>query len=158
MDKLFGLPAHPLLVHLPVVLTPLVCLGVVLAFVLPAGRRRYGYLLIGSAGVLFLSMVLATSSGGKLRGALRKAIGNAANHHAELGEMSRALSALLLVSVVAWVLLGQVVERTSGARPKSTYRLIVPILGGITVVVSVLLLIWTVKTGHEGAKLVWQTN
>src|SRR5579859_611740 len=97
MDRLFGLPAHPLLVHVPIVFTPLVCLAVVLAFVIPAGRRRFGYVLIGANGGLLISMFLATSSGGRLQIAMRNAIGHAAAKHAHLGDVSRMFSALLLV-------------------------------------------------------------
>ncbi len=42
MDELFGLPAHPLLVHAAVVLVPLAAIGVVLIAFWPAARARLG--------------------------------------------------------------------------------------------------------------------
>ena len=39
IDKLFGIPAHPLIVHIPVVLVPLAAVGAVLALVVPRWRH-----------------------------------------------------------------------------------------------------------------------
>ncbi|MEA3216813.1 MAG: hypothetical protein QOJ19_2969 [Acidimicrobiia bacterium] len=158
MDKLFGLPAHPLLVHAPVVFAPLVCLAVILTFVLRGGRRRYGYALVASAAVTFLSTILAVSSGGRLETALKNTIGNAARHHSELGRMTRILAGLLFLAVLAWVLVGRALESPNKDASSSGRRIIVPVLGGISIIVSVLLVIWTIRTGHAGAKLVWQTG
>lgn len=158
MDNLFGLPAHPLLVHAPVVFAPLVCLAVILTFVLPGGRRRYGYALMGFTAVTFLSTILAVSSGGRLQTALRHTIGNAARHHSELGRMTRILAGLLFLAVLAWVLVGRALEARDNDASSTGRRIIVPVLGGISVIVSVLLVIWMVRTGHAGAKLVWQTG
>jgi hypothetical protein len=54
MDKLFGLPAHPFLVHVPIVLLPLSAIGVVLMAVRPSWHRSYRWvvLAIGVVGAL----------------------------------------------------------------------------------------------------------
>ena len=49
LDQLLGLPAHPLLVHLPVVVLPLVALGVVALAARPAWRPRYAGLVLAFA-------------------------------------------------------------------------------------------------------------
>ena len=44
MDTFAGLPAHPLLVHAPVVLVPVVALLVILMIVRPQWLERFGWL------------------------------------------------------------------------------------------------------------------
>ena len=60
LDQLLGLPAHPLLVHLPVVLLPLVALGVVALAARPAWRPRYAGLVLVGAVVGALGVLSAT--------------------------------------------------------------------------------------------------
>jgi hypothetical protein len=47
MDTLFGLPAHPLLVHMPIVLIPLAAIGVVVMLIKPAWHQRYRWVVLG---------------------------------------------------------------------------------------------------------------
>ena len=65
MDTISGLPAHPLLVHVPVVLLPLAAVGVIVMLIRPAWHRRYRWavLTIGAVGTLgaILSCLLYTS-------------------------------------------------------------------------------------------------
>jgi hypothetical protein len=44
---LFGLPAHPLIVHAVVVLVPLCSLGVAVSILWPAARWRLAWVLLG---------------------------------------------------------------------------------------------------------------
>ena len=66
LDQLLGLPAHPLLVHLPVVLLPLVALGVVALAARPAWRPRYAGLVLVGAVVGALGAVGAMITGNDL--------------------------------------------------------------------------------------------
>ena len=47
LDSLFGLPAHPLLVHGAVVLVPLAALGTIVIAFWPAARERIGWITAG---------------------------------------------------------------------------------------------------------------
>ena len=51
IDKLFGLPAHPLLVHVPVVLVPLAALMAIAFAIRPAWLDRFGWWLVAVSGV-----------------------------------------------------------------------------------------------------------
>ena len=62
LDSRFGLPAHPLLVHIPVVLIPLGALGAVL-MVWPRLRRTLGWWVCGIVVVAGIATQLAISSG-----------------------------------------------------------------------------------------------
>ena len=63
ITTLFGLPAHPLLVHIPIVLLPLVGIGAIAIAVSPKARRRFGTVVLALAGVAFIGTVLAAGSG-----------------------------------------------------------------------------------------------
>ncbi len=54
MDTLFGLPAHPLLVHIPIVLLPLAAIGVIVMLIKPEWHRRYRWVVLamGVVGAL----------------------------------------------------------------------------------------------------------
>ena len=54
MDTFFGLPAHPLLVHIPVVLVPLALVGVIVMVSRPSwwGRYEWATLVIAVAGAV----------------------------------------------------------------------------------------------------------
>ena len=59
MDSISGLPAHPLLVHLPVVAIPLAAIGAVLLALRPGWRRAYGPVVVGLAALGAVGGVLA---------------------------------------------------------------------------------------------------
>ena len=50
IETIFGLPAHPLLVHIPVVLIPLCAAGAVWIVVWPSWRPRIGWIVVALSG------------------------------------------------------------------------------------------------------------
>src|SRR6202042_3079285 len=62
-----GLPAHPLIIHVPVVLIPLSILGALASVMRPAWLVRYGILLCGVSIVAMSSIFLAMQAGSALR-------------------------------------------------------------------------------------------
>ena len=62
-DLAFGLPLHPLAVHLPVVLLPLGAIGVVLALLVPRWRASLGWAMVAVLGVAAVSALVAKLSG-----------------------------------------------------------------------------------------------
>src|SRR4051795_162481 len=101
MDTLFGLPAHPLLVHIPVALLPLATVGAIAIAVRPAWRHRYGWLGLGVTVVGAVGAVLAANAGAPRE----EQVGRSASvaDHAEAGEMARNVSLLFMVLVAAYV-------------------------------------------------------
>ena len=73
LETLGGLPTHPLVVHLPVVLVPLATIGVVLMVIFPKLQQRLGVAVAAIAGVGFLGALLAVGSGEELESSLRRA-------------------------------------------------------------------------------------
>jgi uncharacterized membrane protein len=63
INNLFGLPAHPLLVHLPVVMVPMAALGAIILAIFPKFFTRYGWWVTGIAFIGAVGAILAAGSG-----------------------------------------------------------------------------------------------
>ena len=161
-ESLGGLPAHPLVVHLPVVLVPLAAIGALLMAIRPAWLQRFGVVVATLAGLGFVGSLLAAGSGEELEDSFRAAgetISGALHDHAEMGESVELLAGLFFVLVLAWVLFAawrrKVGEEHAVARvrrPKvvAIVLALLVVLSGFTATASVYL------TGHSGAKSVWE--
>ena len=157
VNEVFGLPAHPLLVHVPVVLIPLAFIGLILITVRP--KLKSSLLLptaaVGIVGVL--GAILASEAGEWLQARVDES--NLIEQHAELGEMSVNLSiafGLVLVLLAARYLL---VERKLTGENAVT-KILSPAWVGMAATVGALLFgalatTWLVRTGDSGAKSVW---
>ncbi len=113
MDELFGLPAHPLLVHAAVVLVPLAAIGVVLIAFWPAARARLGVAVVVIAAVGTVFAYLAMESGEYLEEQVKET--EQVEEHAKLGDSGLAAAAAVLVGAVAVTGFGVVREATIGA-------------------------------------------
>lgn len=159
IESLFGLPAHPLLVHAPVVLIPLAAFTALVALVWTGGRRPLALATVLLAWAGAVGAVLAAGAGEALQNALGE--DNPLVHdHAELGESLRiiafvfALAATVFVAVV-WA------DRLPVAAESGIGRLLrrrgaVVGAGVLMVLLAALATGWTIQTGHSGAKAVWQ--
>jgi uncharacterized membrane protein len=85
LETIWGLPAHPLLVHLPVVLIPLCAVGAIAIVFIPRWRPVLGWILVVLAGVGTVAAQLASGSGEALEEALDEE-SDLLERHAELGE------------------------------------------------------------------------
>ena len=162
LETLFGLPAHPLMVHLPVVLIPLAgVIAVVLAFK-PAWLDKVGWWLVGVTGLGMIGAIMAAGSGEGLEELQREGETAAREDHFEMGELARTLSIVFFVVVLAVVALRWYAKRKGGdggegggawgfARSK-----IGAIVAAVVLVVSAGAATWTMAAaGHQGAKLAW---
>lgn len=142
LEKIGDLPAHPLIVHLPIVLGPLVGL-LTLVLVLPKWRDKLLWPTAALAVVFALSAVVAAQSGETFAQTLQ--IGDAIEAHEEAAETLRLIGVVLAAALVGVAALG---SRLKGALQTGAV-VIVAALGIATVG-------FTIKTGHEGAKAVWK--
>lgn len=143
LDLLLGLPAHPLLVHVPVVLLPLVALGVIALAARPAWRPRFAGLLLAVAAVAALGAVGAALTGD----ALAAQVGTPSVHRS-LGIALAVGSVLFVVVVGPW--LWRV--RTPAVGEDSPGR---TVMGLVSAGLAVVLVGLTMLTGHSGATAVW---
>jgi hypothetical protein len=158
-----GLPAHPLIIHVPVVLIPLSILGALASVVRPAWLVRYGILLCSVSIVAMSSIFLAMQAGSALRGLLHLH-GQAAhlvNEHSQaanfLAFVFIAFTAILILTFSATRISGEmgptglpIVDRTLSA--PSTLL----VLRVLLVVLAVAAAFFVFRVGDLGAKAVWQ--
>jgi uncharacterized membrane protein len=144
ISKLFGLPAHPLLVHVPIVLLPLVAVGTLVIAVVPAWRRRFGWVVVGLAVAALVGVQLALGSGEALEPHVdRSAV---LRRHTELAGSLRPLAVLLLVLVLALVLIDR---RSVGP------RWLVPVVAVLAVLSGGVTTYRLAEVGHNGARASW---
>lgn len=144
MDSLFdvvaGLPVHPLVIHSVVVLVPLAALGLIVAVLNTAFRKRFAGVLIVLLGITVPLAFIARASGQ----ALAERIG-ITQRHRELGESVPLWVAAFFVVAVVWWLITR----------RSPSILVRRILGGVLIVTAVQLLVVTFFVGHSGAEATW---
>ena len=147
MLRLFDLPAHPLLIHFPIVAIPTLCIiGLIMAFV-PSFRERYGIAAVLLGIVTTIATFFAAASGQALADEFQfgdEIIGT----HRELGETLRLFVLGLTVALVVMVALG----RRQADSPRDPATLLSSV-GAIAF--AILSMIWVIRTGHEGASSVW---
>jgi uncharacterized membrane protein len=149
VEKIFGLPAHPLLVHLPVILVPAVAVAAIALAFRNDWRRRFGLSLIVASAVSCVAIFLAKESGEGMFHLMREA--PSIHRHETLAKVTVVLTGLLFWSIVAMV----VAQRRGMAKPRT--RMAVG-LSTIAVVLALLTIVGTIQTGHEGAKVTWQSG
>lgn len=145
-DLAFGLPLHPLAVHVPVVLLPLGAIGVVLVLLMPRWRGALQWPVVAVLGIATVGALIAKLSGE----ALAARVGSPGQHE-ELGNWVLALAALLLAGMLAWVLWHRRL-----VRHRRSSGVIGLILGTVLAAVAIGSVIVAVLTGHTGATQVWQ--
>lgn len=150
MGELFGTPAHPLLVHIPVVVLPLLAIAAIALAARPAWRQRVGWLLAGVTLITAAITVLATKSGERLHDALQPSLGSLADDHMQLGNQTALLAVIFFVATAAMFAIDRwYLPRTNPKRWPTAFAVGVALLG-------VLATVWAIRTGHEGARITWE--
>jgi uncharacterized membrane protein len=152
IKTLFGLPAHPLIVHVPIVLIPLVAIGAVAMVLVPGWRARIGWPVVALAGVALVGVQLAIGSGEILEHHVARS--PALHQHTELATSLRPLALLLFVAVLALMLVDRR-RRRGASKDGAAVRWAVPAVGVLVVVASLLSTVRLVQIGHNGARASW---
>ena len=166
MDTIFGIPAHPLFVHLPVVLIPLAAVGVIVMVMRASWWERYKWLTLVVAGIGMVGAIIAAGTGEELEEAVENtAPRQLLRAHVEAGEVSRTVSIVFFGVLAAAIVVlpwwtrrrsnatsaGAMGATTDASLPKWLRRIV-----SLVLVVTALGASWTVyDAGHTGAKSVW---
>lgn len=163
IDLLGGVPAHPLFVHLPVVLVPLAALGLLAALVVPRWRHWALPVALAFAAIGTVGTYLAKESGESLEHRVEDTRGESdlLEEHTEMGD-----TLLPWVAVFAALLAGATVldargrrgagaAEEGGAARSDLARLATPVLA--VALIGGGLATWKVyEVGHSGARAAWQ--
>ncbi len=173
MDSLLGLPAHPLIVHIPVAMLPLAALGVLVMLIKRAWYERYKWAVLVVGGIGAFGAILATSTGEDLQHKIGQVEGREAvraiHDHAEAGEMARTLALVFFVALAAWVLIPWYLERRAKAQvasvgaagnadavPSAGPGWLRPVLMVVVALTAVASMLSIVNAGHSGADQAWK--
>ena len=139
-DTIAGLPVHPLVIHFVVVIVPLAAVGLIVAVVNSAFRRRFALALVILLAVSVPLSFIAKESGESL--AERVGI---TERHQSLGDIFPLWVTVLAVVTVAWYL----IARRDGS------DVLRKIAGGAVIAVSIGVTSLTFLVGHSGAEATW---
>ena len=151
LESIGELPSHPLFVHAPVVLMPLLALFAAALLVRPSWRRKVGLVLPALSLGLAIATILARESGLRLKDLLGDFAPNT-DKHESLANTALVLIVLLFVMSVAMV----VADRWARADGPAWLNQAAVALVGLSFVFAGLATVWMFRAGHEGARLVWK--
>ena len=149
INTLFGLPAHPLIVHAAVVLLPIAAIGLIVVALVPKARRHYAPLVFVVALAATIAVGLAQQSGESLEGNVTRT--ELVDEHTSQGE-----------TVLPWASALTIVSALVAAEPYVRGRLdkvppkaIAGVLIGASLIVGIGATWTVVEVGHSGATSVW---
>jgi hypothetical protein len=156
-----GLPAHPLFVHVPVILIPTTVVAAVVFMIKPEWFSRYGIALAVVSIAAMSSTFLALQAGAALRAALNLQ-GPAANLISQHAQAAHIL-AIVYVLFTATLIVTFAAQRISGGRPTGLRIVDVPLMPkSMFTSLRILLVLLSIgagymcfRTGDLGAKAVW---
>ncbi len=148
MSTVNGLPAHVLLVHFLVVLTPLTAALSVVCALWPAALRRLVWLVLALAIACVALTPLTTEAGEWLEHRVGES--TAVEAHAALGDTMLYFSAAILVAAV-----GLVVVHLRGNRGRPLPRLLAGAVSALVIVAAVAATVQVYRIGDSGAQSAW---
>jgi hypothetical protein len=155
-ERIGDLPLHVLVIHAAVVVLPVAALTAIAFAVLPRWRwlLRWPALLLG-LGSLVLAYVAKES--GQAFVAAVPTLEKAVELHEKRGNLLFWYCVIFaVVAVAAFLLLGGASALASGKGAKATKSKPLELVTSVAVVVIGVLVIWqTIRTGDAGAKAVW---
>jgi uncharacterized membrane protein len=161
IDTFGNIPSHPLLVHIPVVLVPLSMLATVFMVVVPGLRRRFGSLAIGVLTLAFAGSFLAARSGRSLERAYTDAgqtIPEILRDHAGMGGRLQFLVAVYLILSIVWIVRSRrsVPVYDEDGSPARAPQIVSVLIVVLVLASGSLSTLSTLRTGHSGARSVWE--
>jgi uncharacterized membrane protein len=149
LSTVFGLPAHPLIVHAVVVLVPLAALSALLVAVWPAARDRYAPLALAVATLALISVPLATHTGELLESHVRPS--PFVERHTEMAD------GLLPFVAVLWLALAVLVaaRRFGASREARWPRYVAGGAAVLAVAGAIASGVQVVRIGDSGSRAAW---
>jgi hypothetical protein len=148
IHRAFGLPAHPLIIHFPVVFVPLLGLAVLAVAFNARWFDRFGLLVAAFSVVSLAATLLAVGAGEAFRKERLRDFPNLVDDptlhdHADAGITVR-LAMVILTALLVGLLFGK--------RLPNAARIVLRVLA---VLFALTAIFFVIRTGHLGAKLAW---
>jgi hypothetical protein len=153
LETLFGLPAHPLVVHAAVVLVPLAALGTV-AIALWGRARRLGWIVVAFGVAAFVFTLLAQGSGEDLEHKVDES--ELVEEHAELGDTMPWFALPIALTAAGVMVVDRRRSRTDEASRPGWMGPAVIVVSTAAVLASVVGTVRVAQVGHSGARATWQ--
>ncbi len=151
IDQLFGLPAHPLVVHAAVVMLPLAALLTMIVAIWPRARKWWGPIALFLALTATFAVALAQQSGEELEDSVDRT--ELVSDHTSKGETVLPWAIAVTVMAAAVTAIGPISRRYPDAR--LTGRVGHVALVVVTSVVAIGATYVVIDVGHSGAKATW---
>lgn len=149
VEELFGLPAHPLVVHAAVVLLPLATVATLVCAAVPRARRAYALVALGLAFVATVAVGLAQGSGEELEDQVDET--ELVEEHTEQGERVLPWAIAVTVSAAAVAAIPILTRR----RPNLPARTVTAAVVAVSLIAGVGATWTVIDVGHSGAKATW---
>lgn len=147
LDGPGGLPLHPLVVHVPIVLLPTAALGAVVMVARARFNKRFGVVFVIAAWVGAISAFLARQTGEELA----KTVPVLSEHVEDGGRLPFIAIGFAVIITVFWLF-----DRgIPGNRPRPWWLWALAV---VLIVLAVIVVAATVSAGHSGAESVWGTS
>lgn len=156
LTSIDGLPAHVLMVHIPVVLIPLGAAGAV-AMLWPRVRQMIGWWVCGIVVIAGIATQLAISSGQDLEEYVRES--SLVRDHIRIGENVRPWLLLMFLALLGVMIVDRMIShRTEPPVGRDALKIFGVALSALSIVFSAMSVYWIYRIGHSGSKSVWQST
>ncbi|MCG5218826.1 DUF2231 domain-containing protein [Streptosporangium soli] len=150
-DEILGLPAHPLIIHAAVVLTPLAVLAAVVYAVLPRFRAQIAWAVVPLSVAAPVAVFAAKQSGEQFKERLfpggrlpEGELGATITEHQGFATPLLLTSLGMAVTTLALVFGAERIGKVPAA-----------VLSGVTVLLALAVGFYVLRAGHTGATAVW---
>jgi hypothetical protein len=157
-----GLPAHPLFVHVPVILIPVTILAAIVCMVRTDWFARYGIALAVISIAAMSSVFVTMQAGAALRGALdlQGTAAHLISQHAQAAHILAivyvAFTAVLIITFASYRISGGMLTGLAVLDNLLRSKAVFTGLRVLLVVLALVAAYMTFRTGDLGAKAVWQ--
>ena len=153
-DKIDNIPLHPLVVHAPVVIIPIVMVGILITSFKMEWHKRFSIPLGLLTFIALVASYLAKESGEYLEEHVRET--RLMEEHAEMGDAFFSISLIMAVLVAIWCAYPFILNRVSLLKDKAKFARIA--LSAVTILFCVYATFAVYQVGHSGAKSVWDKS
>jgi amino acid transporter len=148
IHQAFGLPAHPLLIHVPVVFVPILGLAVLAVAFNTSWFDRFGLLVTAFSVVTLAATLLAVGAGEAFRKERLRDFPDLVNDPTLHDHADAGITVRLAMVILTAVLVGMLFANRGPKVARIALR-VLAVLFALTAIFFVL------RTGHLGAKLAW---